>query len=881
MTLPKAYIAKDYESNIYSQWEQAGVFQPRGKGDPFSIVLPPPNATGQLHLGHAVMIAIEDAIVRYNRMQGKDVLWVPGTDHAAIATENVVINKLREEGHADPRAELGREEVLKHIQEFVAGSQETIRKQIRATGASVDWTRERYTMEPAMNNVVSQVFEKMYNDGLIYRGRRIVNWDPNLKTTVSDDEVEHKDNVTPFYTFKYGPFEISTARPETKFGDKYVVMHPEDQRYAEYKHGQTFEAQWLNGTITATVIKDEVVDPEFGTGVMTITPWHDHTDFEIAQRHKLDVQQVIDFDGNLLDVAGEFKGQNILQARPNIVEKLKQMGLLVNVEENYHHRIATNSRGHGLIEPQIMEQWFIDVNAQKVRWKGRKHSLKEIMRMVVEKGNIKIIPERFDKTYYHWIDNLHDWCISRQIWWGHRIPAWYRTKAGEQGAEREVYVGRAQPEGDGWQQDPDTLDTWFSSSMWTWSTLLDKEMAEQGVDLEKLLKKSKDYQRFHPTTLLETGYDIIFFWVARMILMTTYVTGEVPFKNVYLHGLVRTREGVKMSKSKPETAIDPLEVIPEYGADALRLSMIIGQSPGNDNRLYKEKIAAYRNFCNKLWNVGRFIEAMVDADELTKKAGVISPADAWMFNRLQQAVTQTTQQMSAFRLSDAGQTVYSLLWDDFADWYIEASKAAINGPLLAEMFRTILKLTHPLAPYVTEVLWQQVGGKGTLATAEWPKPQKLADEQMVDVFEEVRSIVTEIRELSSDLQVEQTRLYYQESEFIEEVEDLIVKMTGIKEVKQVVDGEGIHLTKTSIRCWLDIEVNAMRSYLFRLIRRRDEQTKMQQTFKTKLNNKQYTSNAPKELVEETRIKLRESKDYVERLKLQIEKLEQMIRLYKN
>ena len=470
MSLPKTYSAKDYEENIYKAWEESGAFKPvKGKGEPFSIVLPPPNATGTLHLGHAVMIAIEDTFVRFARMQGRETVWVPGTDHAAIATENVVINKLRAEGTADPRKELGREGLLEKIHEFVDDSQATIRNQIRATGASVDWSRERYTMGQAQNSIVTKLFAQMYEDGLIYRGDRIVNWDPNLQTNVSDDEVEHKDATTPFYTIKYGPFEIGTARPETKFGDKYVVMHPDDERYSKYKHGDTFEADWINGKITATVIKDEAIDPEFGTGVMTITPWHDHTDYEIAQRHNLDYEQIIDLDGTLLPIAGEFKGQHIADARPKIVEKLDSLGLLVKTDEKYTHRIAINSRGKGVIEPQIREQWFIDVNKPALKWKHKNRSLKEVMLDVVESGDTKLIPDRFNKIYFNWINNLHDWCISRQIWWGHRIPAWYRPITEDDHKDktiignREVYVGVTPPEGEGWKQDEDTLDTWFSS----------------------------------------------------------------------------------------------------------------------------------------------------------------------------------------------------------------------------------------------------------------------------------------------------------------------------------------------------------------------------------------------------------------------------------
>jgi len=602
LMLPKAYDPKAVEDRIYAMWEDSSAFTAdnASEKESFTVSMPPPNATGQLHLGHVVMLALEDIFIRFERMQGKEALWLPGTDHAAIATESVVIKKLQEEGIGDPRAELGREELIKRIMKFVESSQGTIRSQIRKMGASCDWSRERYTMDPSVSRCVNEVFVKMYNYGLIYRGNRIVNWDPVMQTTVSDDEIEYIEEQAPFYTFQYGPFQIGTARPETKFGDKYGVMHPDDDRYAKYKNGEQFECEWINGTITATIIKDPVIDPEFGTGCMTITPWHDHVDFDLAQRHNLEGEQIIDFEGRLLSVAGEFEGMLIEEARPKIVEKLDKKGLLVSTDETYVHRIAVSYRGKGKVEPQVREQWFIDVNKQVVLWNKKKMSLKEVMQDVIRNKDIAIIPERFEKVYFHWIDNLRDWCISRQIWWGHRIPVWY--KGGE------TYVGTTAPEGDGWEQDPDTLDTWFSSGLWTWSTLVDPQCAEdQSLSLQDLLKKSSDFQKFHPTMVMETGYDILFFWVARMILMTTYATGQIPFKTVYLHGLVRTREGKKMSKSDPATCIDPLAIIPKFGADALRLSMIVGQSPGNDFRLYEEKIGGYRNFINKLWNASRFV----------------------------------------------------------------------------------------------------------------------------------------------------------------------------------------------------------------------------------------------------------------------------------
>jgi len=755
--LDKAYDPQGTEDRIYKMWEDSGAFTADATSDkePFTISMPPPNATGQLHLGHAVMLALEDIFIRYARMQGKEALWVPGTDHAAIATENVVIKKLQKEGMKDPREEMGREKLVDAIKEFVAGSQDTIRGQVRKMGSSCDWTRERYTMDAALNRCVNEVFCKMFADDLIYRGHRTVNWDPKLQTNVSDDEVDHEDRTDPFFTFQYGPFEIGTVRPETKFGDKYVVMHPDDERYAQYKHGDTFECEWINGPIVATIIKDKAADPEMGTGVMTITPWHSGVDFEIAERHGLDKEQVIDFDGKLLPIAGEFEGMKITDARAKIVEKLDGKGLLVKTDEKYMHSVALNSRGGGTIEPQIKLQWFINVNKEAVNWKGKKMSLKQVMQDVIHSGDIKIIPERFEKTYFSWVDNLRDWCISRQIWWGHQIPIWYK------GAEE--FSGVQPPDGEGWTQDPDTLDTWFSSALWTWSTLVDPKLTEDySLTLKEMLDQSPDYQKFHPTQVMETGYDIIFFWVARMILMTTYATGEIPFEKVYLHGMIRSRDGQKMSKSKPETMIDPLDIIPTYGADALRMSMIVGQSPGNDQKLFEEKIGGYRNFINKLWNASRFVlmqceEAKFDVHSKADLSGDLSLADKALLSALQDLVTDVSDGLTDYRLSETGEKLYSFTWDYFCDWYLELSKGEANPAVLIHTLRTLLTLLHPYCPFVTEELWDSVKptDAGMLIAHESPVVnERLKDQTAQDDLQTVIDVISGIRSLRSDQGIE-------------------------------------------------------------------------------------------------------------------------------
>lgn len=869
--LPKAYDPQGTEDRIYDMWEKSGAFTANVESDkePCTISMPPPNATGQLHLGHAVMLALEDIFIRFARMQGKEALWVPGTDHAAIATENVVIKKFKDQGIKDPREELGREKLVEAIKEFVTGSQDTIRSQIRKMGSSCDWSREAYTMDAPRHRLVNEVFCKMFADDLIYRGHRIVNWDPKLQTNVSDDEVEWDDRTDLFYTFQYGPFEIGTVRPETKFGDKYVVMHPDDKRYKKYKHGDTFECEWINGLITATIIKDESVDPEMGTGVMTITPWHSGVDFEIAERHGLDKEQVIDFEGKLLPIAGEFEGMRIEDARAKIVEKLDSKGLLVKTDEKYTHTVALNSRGGGVIEPQIKLQWFIDVNREVVQWKGSTISLKEVMQDVVRSGDIQIIPERFEKIYFHWIDNLRDWCISRQIWWGHRIPVWYK------GAEE--FSGVQPPDGDDWIQDPDTLDTWFSSALWTWSTLVDPKLTEDySLTLREIIEKSPDIQKFHPTQVMETGYDIIFFWVARMILMTTYATGEIPFDTVYLHGMIRDRNGKKMSKSNPEGTIDPLDIISRYGADALRMSMIIGQSPGNDQKLYEEKIAGYRNFINKLWNASRFVlmqceEAGVNphtvAASRQQTADSLSLADRALLSVLQDLIADVTDGLENYRLSEVGERLYGFTWDYFCDWYLELSKGEANPAVLLYALRTIVALLHPYCPFVTEELWGHMKPEGAdmLIKQPWPKADSLLKNQSDKELQIIIEVISSIRSLRSDQGIESAKkvsviVHSKHADLLGSQKDHIIRMGRLEELiisKKSEKHENVvsaFLSDTEVHVSLEGLID-LEKELVRLTKEEEKLESFIRSIESKLNNEKFVQNAKEEVVALEREKL--------------------------
>ncbi len=878
MNLPKIYEPGAYEEDIYALWERSGTFvaQPDGGKPHFSISMPPPNETGTLSLGHALFISLQDILARHARQQGKDVLWLPGTDHAALPVNAIIEKQLTEEGtnkHA-----IGRDAFLERTREFVGNSRETMLEQMRAMGASADWTRLRYTLDDALNRCVNETFTKMYNDGLIYRGNRIVNWDPVLETNVSDDEVTYVEETTTFYTFQYGPFQIGTARPETKFGDKYVVMHPDDERYAEYKHGDTFEAEWINGPITATVIKDTAIDPAFGTGVMTITPWHSLVDYEIAERHELDKEQIIDFHGKLLPIAGELAGMTIDEARPKIIEILEGKGLVVKTEDNYVHNVAVNERGKAKIEPQIRLQWFVDVNKQVVEWKGERLSLKQVLQSVVRDGDINIIPERFEKIYFNWIDNLRDWCVTRQIWWGHQVPVWYRT---DTDGRQETYVG-VQPPTDqseglhSWQRDPDTLDTWFSSALWTWSTLIDPALANDfSLTLDELLAKSPDFQAYHPTSVMETGWDILFFWVARMILTTTYVTGQIPFKDVYLHGMVRAADGKKMSKSRPESIIDPLTIIPQYGTDALRMALIMGVSPGNDQNWALSKVEANRNFCNKLWNIARYIEGLVGDSAERGSAEPTSAADHWIISQLAEAQTKISTDLDKYRFSEAYDRLYHFIWDDLADWYIEASKATPNLPLLAYVLEAVLLLAHPFAPFVTETIWQ---------TLAWEQDSILASRELAKIighnktqatnFTELQKIITEVRTIVRALQVSGVTLYHHNSELLQANEPLIRRLAHLKGVTAVEAGTGLYLTSTREVCWLDIDSATARAYAADLQIKYDKQAASIQQLEGRLSNDSYVRNAPKKLVDETKDQLAEAKALLANISAEQERFQQ-------
>ena len=743
--IAKAYIPKNYEDEIYREWEKSKVFTPEidKKKKPFTISMPPPNATGTLHLGHATMLAIEDIMIRHKRMRGFSALWLPGTDHASIATQNRVEKNLAEKGIT--RDDLGRKKFLKEVDKFVENSRDTIRNQIRKMGSSCDWSRERFTLDEGLTKAVRTVFKKMYDDGLIYRGNRIVNWCPRCSSTLADDEVDYKEVNEKLYWIKYGPFKVATTRPETMLGDTAVAVNPNDKRY-KTNIGKTFKIPYPLGEFEVKAVADKAVDKEFGTGVVKVTPAHSFTDFEIARRHDLPSKSVIDEEGKMKENCGKYAGMTSLECRKAYIEDLKDMNLLEK-EEDFLHNLSVCYRCKTPVEPLISKQWFVAVDKPVIKHGDKKRSLKERSIEVVKNGEIEIIPERFNKIYFNWMENLHDWCISRQIWYGHQIPVWYCSDCDEIIVDVDEPKNCSKCNGENLKQDPDTLDTWFSSGLWTFSTLGWPE-------------KTEDLKYFHPTSVLETGYDILFFWIARMIIMTNYALNKVPFKQVYLHGLIRTRDGKKMSKSSPETCIDPIDMIEKYGTDALRLSMVIGSTPGNDLRLYEEKIAGYRNFVNKIWNAVRFSLLNIDEESLDEDFNpdehIKSPADKWILTKLQYLIKDITDDMDEYKFSDAGNKIYNYTWCELCDWYVEFSKGEhLNPNVLIFVIKNLLKLLHPFIPFVTEVLWKELNTDKMLIEEEWPEFNKdlifIAD---VENMELLHQIICDIRSARAEHAVE-------------------------------------------------------------------------------------------------------------------------------
>ena len=738
--LSKTYDPKDIEDRLYKKWEDNGYFHAevdRSK-KPFTIVMPPPNITGQLHMGHALDNTMQDILIRYKRMQGYNALWQPGTDHASIATEVKVIQSLKEQGIN--KADLTREEFLDKCWEWRKEYGGRIVKQLRKLGSSADWQRERFTMDEGCSHAVQEVFTKLYKKGWIYKGSRIVNWCPVCKTSISDAEVEHEEQDGFFWHINYpvvgeeGRFvEIATTRPETLFGDTAVAVNPDDERYKDIV-GKTLKLPMTDREIP--VIADAYVDKEFGTGCVKITPAHDPNDFEVGKRHNLEEIVVINDDATMNEKAGKYAGMDRYECRKALVDDLKKEGLLVKVVP-HSHNVGVHDRCHTTVEPMIKQQWFVKMD--------------EMIKPAVEgvkNGDIKLLPKRMDKTYFNWTDNIRDWCISRQLWWGHRIPAWYCDDCGEMVVSIEN-PGKCPKCGcTHMTQDPDTLDTWFSSALWPFSTLGWPE-------------KTEDLDYFYPNDVLVTGYDIIFFWVIRMIFSGYEQMGEKPFKTVLFHGLVRDSQGRKMSKSLGN-GIDPLEIIDKYGADALRLTLITGNAPGNDMRFYMERVEANRNFANKVWNASRFILMNMEGKEVPVDASAhLEPADKWILSRLNNVVKEVTDNMENFELGVAVQKVYDFIWDEFCDWYIEMVKPRLyatddadsqNAALwtLKTVLIDALKLLHPYMPFITEEIFCTLQSEEeSIMISSWPVYQQERhfekEEQEIEILKEAVRGVRNVR----------------------------------------------------------------------------------------------------------------------------------------
>ena len=740
ITMPTKYDPQGTEAGRYEWWLQGKFFeaQPESDKEPYSIVIPPPNVTGKLHLGHAWDTTLQDILIRMKRMQGYDALWLPGMDHAGIATQAKVEEKLRGEGIS--RYDLGREKFLEKTWEWKEEYASHIRQQWSKLGLALDYSRERFTLDEGLSDAVKEVFVKLYEKGLIYRGERIINWDPAAKTALSDIEVIHKEVEGAFYHMEYpladgsGKLRVATTRPETMLGDSGVAVHPEDERYAHLV-GKTVILPIVGREIP--IVADDYVDKDFGTGVVKMTPAHDPNDFEVGNRHNLERILVMNEDGTMNELAGKYNGMDRFECRKQIVADLQEAGVLVEIEP-HTHQVGHSERSGAVVEPYLSAQWFVKMGPL---------AEEALAMQAKEDEKVNFVPNRFENTYNRWMENIHDWCISRQLWWGHQIPAWYHNETGE------IYVGKDAPaDSENWTQDEDVLDTWFSSALWPFSTM------------DWPNEESEMFKRYYPTNTLVTGYDIIFFWVSRMIFQGKEFTGERPFKDVLIHGLVRDAEGRKMSKSLGN-GVDPMEVIEQYGADSLRYFLATGSSPGQDLRYSTEKVESTWNFVNKIWNASRF--ALMNMEGMTygeiDLTGELSTADKWILSRLNNTIDRVTTLSDKYEFGEVGRELYNFIWDDFCSWYIEMAKLPLYGEdeaakkttrsVLAYVLDNTMRLLHPFMPFVTEEIWQHLPHEGeSITVAAWPtvRPEFNFEAEsgdmklLMDIIRAVRNIRAEV-----------------------------------------------------------------------------------------------------------------------------------------
>lgn len=874
--MDKAYEPKKYEDDIYESWEDSGFFSPDNlSGEPYAIMMPPPNVTGVLHLGHALENSLMDIMARYQRMQGKKVLLLPGTDHAAVATQARVEKNLIEAGMKDPRQELGREGLLEKIREYSEDSKNTILKQIKKMGTSADWSRLAYTFDEDRSKAVNAAFEKMHNDGLIYRGYKVVNWSVKGQSTCSDDELVYIDREAKLYIFKYSkdfPIAIATTRPETKLGDTAVAVNPKDKRYKKFI-GKIFDVNFCGVDLKIKIIADENVEIEFGTGALGVTPAHSGIDFEMYEKKKaegnnIELIQVIDKDGKMtLESGKEFVGKTVEEARNLVIERLKEEDLLEK-EEDIIQNIGTSDRFGDIVESIPMTQWFVDVNKEIP---GRGKSLKDLMKEAVSDGlngdknkKVTITPDRFVNTYFNWIDNLRDWCISRQIWWGHRIPVWYKGE--------EIVVSVEEPSGEGWTQDSDTLDTWFSSGLWTFSTLGWPE-------------NTNDLKTFHPTNWMQMGHEILFFWMARMILFSGYLLDDIPFKNVYIHGILRDKDGKKFSKSSGN-GIDPLDVISSYGTDALRYSLLSGITPGNDARFYDEKVEGSRNLVNKLWNVARFIEMTVTETgaKLVRecdKPEAKTLADAWILSRLDKIIKEVTDNIEKYQFSQAVEILREYTWNDLADWYLEIAKIETNkSEVLNYILNTILKLWHPYMPFVTEAIWQEFYGQEKLLMVEkFP----LASEKNLEenFFIIIQNIITNIRSVRGDYKIDPVKKLnvtisiVDKKDLLEENAEIIKKLARLENLQinqsATKPNDSVSFVESGVEVFVELAgVVDFAKEKQRLSSEIEQLTKYITSLEGKLDNPGFVSSAPESIINQEKEKLEESKEKLAKINKQFQ-----------
>ncbi len=876
--LAKTYDPKDIEERLYEKWMKNGYFHAKVNPDkkPFTIVMPPPNVTGQLHMGHALDNTMQDILIRFKRMQGYEALWQPGTDHAAIATEVKVIEKLKEQGI--DKEEIGREEFLKHAWAWKEEYGGKIINQLKKMGSSADWERERFTMDEGCSKAVEQVFVKLYNKGYIYKGSRIINWCPVCQTSISDAEVEHAEQEGHFWHILYPIVgsdqfvEIATTRPETLLGDTAVAVNPEDERYT-HLIGKTLKLPLTDREIP--VIADAYVDKEFGTGCVKITPAHDPNDFEVGKRHNLEEINILNDDATINERGGKYAGMDRYEARKAMVADLEAQGLLVKVEKHVHN-VGTHDRCKTTVEPMIKPQWFVKMEEMA------KAAIKTL-----EDGNLKFVPDRFDKTYLRWLENIRDWCISRQLWWGHRIPAYYCEDCGE------VVVSKGAPEkcpkcgGAHFHQDEDTLDTWFSSALWPFSTL-------------GWPKKTPELEYFYPTDVLVTGYDIIFFWVIRMVFSALEQTGETPFHHVLIHGLIRDSQGRKMSKSL-QNGIDPLEVIDKYGADALRLTLITGNAPGNDMRFYWEKVEASRNFANKVWNASRFIMMNIEGKDLKAPERFhLKAADRWILNKLNELIAEMTENMDKFELGIAVQKVYDFIWDEFCDWYLEMAKARIwkaefdqdSADYAMWTLRTVLtealKLLHPFMPFITEEIYcTLLPEEESIMIAQWPTVRKEWEFPAYNsMVEAVKEAVRGVRNARAEMNVphnKKTKVYIvgadeEACEMYEMMKQsyqnfLSASKVRVQSTKDGIAEDSVSVVASNAVVYLPLdELVDKEKERERLQKEEERLNKEIARAQGMLNNPNFVKKAPEKKIQEEKDKLQKYKDMIEKVKLQLEKL---------